>query len=171
MARYAFDIDGTVNIAEVAHLARALMRANHKVYFITANPASRKTVKAKLHNLNLEGYTKLKQVKGKDNDEIGKHKGDFCDKYRISVYFDNDPEVLTGVAKVSRVARVMVMDTGAVAALEEDLKKAKKKKKKRDVTCPCLNEVREFTGRRCYHCPEFLEFPWQRENHQQRHHA
>jgi hypothetical protein len=169
MARYGFDIDGTVNIAEVAHLARTLMKTGHKVYFITANPASRKTVKAKLHNLNLEGYKKLLQVDGKTDDKIGQQKGHLCDKYRIAVFFDNNPTVLKGITKVSAVARLMVMDTGAVAELEKDLNK--QPPKKRD-GCPCFGEVRSdlFVPVRCFHCRDFLETPFDKIAHREKHH-
>ena len=139
------------------------MHGGHKIYFVTANPASRKVIKAKLSALNLDGYKKLLQVKGKTDVEIGKNKGDLCTKYKLSIFFDNNPDVIKGIAMVSEVALVQVMDDSELPKTE----------KKAAVSCPCLGEVRSndlFVPVRCFHCPDFLESPFDKVVHKEKHH-
>jgi hypothetical protein len=162
VARYGFDLDDCLtNSPEVAHLARALARDGHKVYVITASSADKKVLKAKLYGLNVVHYHKILKVDGDTEADIGRNKGDLCNKHGISVFFDNDAKVLAGFALTSKVARVLVLVSGDG---HEPSRQAV-----RSAICPCQSAARPAA--RCFHCPEFLEDAAAVIEHAQRHHG
>jgi hypothetical protein len=158
VARYGFDLDDCLTSSpEVAHLARALAREGHKVYVITASGADKKALKAKLYGLNVVQYHKILKVAGETEEQIGRNKGELCNKHGISVFFDNDAKVLEGFALTSKIARVQVLPSGDGHSPS------------RAVSCPCITGAR--TAVRCYHCPDFLENSEDVSAHLQRHHG
>lgn len=188
MARYGFDLGGTIdNNPEVAHLCRALGREGHKIIIITATAANRKAVKAKLYALNIEWYYKVVIIRKTKSRKIGRAKGEACNKWKVSVYFDNDPKVLDGFLETSKIARVLVMEPvlmGApgvqspqagmkIGGLKLGKKPSGKNKKRTDlntdeIMCPC-NSV-SVSPARCYHCTDFLSKARDHAVHTRKHH-
>ena len=164
MGRYGFDLDGTLDSSpELAHLARALALAGHKIWIITGSPFSKKAIAAKLYGLNVVDYQKIITVDGTAGDEeIGKAKGEACNKHDIDLFFDNDPEVLKGFASVSKVARCYILSS---EVLQPKVAPAVKRE-----LCPCQRLTSECTEGRCMHCTAFLESRNQFVSHSRFHH-
>lgn len=165
MARYGFDLDGTLdNNPEVAHLARALARDGHKTFILTSSSAGKKAIKAKLYGLNVIKYRKLFLIKGATEDEVGQAKGDVCNANGISLYFENDPKVIAGFRKTSKIAIVQVLPPPRsgpvipVSTISSDAKSPKGKSKtaggpvKPRSSCPCETSTRDI----CLHCGQPL---------------
>jgi len=161
MARYGFDIGGTIdNNPEVAHLARALAREGHKIIIITASDHDKKAIKAKLYALNVVDYYKLVMIKGTTPEDIGQKKGEACNKWKVSLYFDNNADVLEGFALTSKIATCRVMSPDGATV---------DKPKRAEIDCPCTRG-RESAAR-CFHCTTVLNGSMIREIHTRNHHG
>jgi hypothetical protein len=158
MGRYGFDLDGTLDSCpELAHLARALALAGHKIWIITGSSFSHKAIEAKLYGLNVVDYQKVIKVEGVSDIAIGKAKGEECNKHKIDVYFDNDPEVLKGFASVCKSARVYILNGDILQPRIAPVPKRS--------LCRCQIEIGEFKPQRCMHCTEFFETIAQQRGH------
>src|ERR1035441_3635801 len=179
MARYAFDLDGTLNTCpELCHLARALGREGHKTIIITASDYGKKELAAKIYAMNLEWIWKIVKVKGDisgDPINTGKKKGKVANKLKVSLYFDNDAQILAGFGHTSKIPRLNLLEPSHKLPKKKDQQSKRADEIEFDgddyleydstyLACPC--DTSAFVPlQRCYHCTTPLETVSQRARH------
>jgi len=100
LTKFGFDLDGTLDRAEIAALARVLHAAGVEVHIITVGAlggdepeAEEKMIQRKIERLAfLEvPYTRLHVVTGEDFEEAGQEKAAIINYYNIQVMIDDAP--------------------------------------------------------------------------------
>jgi hypothetical protein len=99
---YAFDLDGTLDRPGLVQLANDLYDAGHEVYVVTGGLAdtgewTMRAREAKLAALGVR-YTQIVRVIDPDIGQIGRLKGEACERLSATVLVDDAPSYLAGAS-------------------------------------------------------------------------
>jgi DNA-binding LacI/PurR family transcriptional regulator len=121
MARYAFDIDGTLTQMQIRDLARHLYDAGHTIYIITGGLArygiteedQQKRIKEREKQLRELGvkYHKLFVCIGKDTKEVAMQKATVCATHKPVIIFEDTPKYINAIEKHSNTVGLLVGKT------------------------------------------------------------
>jgi hypothetical protein len=102
MTVYAFDLDGTLDRPGLVRLANDLYDAGHDVYVVTGGLADMGewTMQAREAKLTALGarYTQIVRVIDPDIGQIGRLKGEACDRLNAAILVDDAPAYLAGAS-------------------------------------------------------------------------
>ena len=111
MTAYAFDLDGTLDRPGLAQMANDLYDAGHQVYVVTGGLAEvgEWTLEAREAKLAALGVrcTEIIRVIDPDIGQIGRLKGDACNRLGAAVLIDDAPSYLTGA--VTAAVKLLVL--------------------------------------------------------------
>lgn len=113
MSRYAFDLDGTLDVPAIAQLARDLHAAGHEIHILTAALADEgwMTIPAKEEKLRRLGvpYTQMHRPCFPTQEQCGHAKGEILKELGDPLFIDDSPLFHQLVPQHSSAARLWVV--------------------------------------------------------------
>jgi len=111
MSAYGFDLDDTLTVSGIRQMANDLFQAGHSVYVITGAFADTGewTLEGRIQQLTDLGvsYTEIIRCIAPTWEEIGRMKGEACDRLHISVFIDDFDVYLNNA--LTQAAKLLVV--------------------------------------------------------------